>query len=86
MDGYFASGRAADVILLMLAAEFLWLTLSRRLAMADAVGLIGPGVLIVVALRFALTGASWPWIAFPLALALPFHAMDLWRRVRPRPR
>jgi hypothetical protein len=82
VSDYFVSGRAADVILLILAAEFLWLVLSRRLTVVDAIGLIVPGMLIVAALRFALTGAAWPWIAAPLALALPFHAVDLWRRVR----
>jgi len=81
-DAYFASGRAADVILLILAAELACLTLSRRMAVADAVGLIAPGMLIVLALRGALTGAAWPWVAAPLAAALPFHLFDLVRRLR----
>jgi hypothetical protein len=52
--------------------------------LADALGLIMPGVLLVVALRAALVGADWRWIALPLALSLPFHLFDLGRRVRSR--
>lgn len=82
MQGFFESGRAADLILLILVAELLWLTLARRLTLADAVGLVLPGLLIVLGLRAAMVGAHWPWIAAPLALALPVHLFDLGRRLR----
>lgn len=82
MEAFFASGRAADLILLILIAELAWLLLGRKLTLADAVGLVVPGLLIVAGLRAALTGAAWPWIAAPLALALPFHLVDLARRLR----
>jgi hypothetical protein len=36
-----------------------------------------PGAFLVLALRAALTGAAWPWIALPLALAFPAHLADL---------
>ena len=39
-------------------------------------------MLIVLALRAALTGADWPAIALPLALALPVHLFDLRGRLR----
>ena len=35
---------------------------------------------MLLALRSALTGASWPWIAAPLAASFPFHIADLLRR------
>ena len=42
-----------------------------------------PGALMVLALRAALIGADWVWIALPLALSFPFHLADLSRRGRP---
>ncbi len=83
MEGFFASGRAADLILLVLVAELAWL-LGRRLSIAEAASAILPGLMLALALRAALTGAAWPWIALPLALSLPFHLMDLGRRLKGR--
>ena len=77
---YFASGRAADVILAVLALEMLWLWRVRRAPLMTALGVVLPGALIVVALRGALTGAGWPAIALPLAVSLPVHLLDLARR------
>jgi hypothetical protein len=34
----------------------------------------------LLALRAALTGANWMMIALWLALSLPAHLADLWRR------
>lgn len=82
MASFFASGHAADLILLILLAELMWLVLSRRLTASDAAAAIMPGLMLAVALRFALTGAAWPWIAAPLALSLPFHVVDLAKRLR----
>jgi hypothetical protein len=82
VSGFFASGHAADLILVILSLELIWLLAMRKLAAFDAVGLIVPGLLIVIGLRAALTGAAWPWVAAPLALALPFHLVDLARRLR----
>lgn len=82
MGALFASGRAADLILAIMAVELVWLVVSRRMAALEAVGLIVPGMLIVVGLRGALTGAAWPWISAPLALALPVHMLDLRARLR----
>lgn len=81
MDAFFASGRAADVILLILILELLWLTLGKRLPALDAAGLVLPGLLIVLGLRAALIGAHWTMIAAPLALAFPVHLLDLRRRL-----
>lgn len=77
---YFASGRAADVMLALLALELLWLWRWRKASLVTALGVVLPGALIVLGLRGALVGAAWPLIALPLALALPAHLLDLARR------
>jgi len=41
-----------------------------------------PGAMLVLALRAALSGGAWPWIAVFLFLALPLHLLDLTRRWR----
>lgn len=76
---FFALGYAADLILIVLAAEFVLLVMRRTKAL-DAALALGPAVFIVLALRGALTGADWPLIALPLALSFPVHIADLWRR------
>ena len=41
------------------------------------------GACLLLALRAALVGASWPWVAAPLAGAFAAHLADLglrWRR------
>ncbi|QFT78631.1 hypothetical protein [Erythrobacter sp. THAF29] len=80
MSWFFESGHAADLILLVLLAEAIWLK-SRRWSLAAIVGLLGPAALIVLGLRAALVGAQWYWIALPLALSLPLHLMDLNKRI-----
>lgn len=79
MQEFFASGLAADIVLAVLVIEFviLW---RRGWQPADAMLLLAPAALIVLALRAALVGADWPWIALPLALAFPAHLADLARR------
>ena len=86
MTGFFASGHAADLILVILGLELAWLIASGRLMPLDAIGLALPGILIVAGLRAALIGADWWWIAAPLALALPFHLLDVRRRLANRRR
>ena len=75
----FASGHAADLILIVLAAEFVWLV-ARGGKAVDVALALGPAVFIVLALRGALTGADWPLIALPLMLSFPVHIADLSRR------
>ncbi|MGP1354120.1 MAG: hypothetical protein ACTS1Z_12425 [Parasphingopyxis sp.] len=79
METLFASGHAADIILAILLIEAIWL-IARGHATADIAATLLPAVLIVLGLRAALTGAEWPWIALPLAAALPVHLWDLARR------
>jgi hypothetical protein len=40
-------------------------------------GLALPGVALVLALRFALTGAGWEWVALALVGAFAAHLFDL---------
>lgn len=64
-------------------AELILLT-SRGWRVEDAALRLAPGALVVIALRGALTGADWRWIALPLALSLPVHIADLARTPRSR--
>ncbi|WP_288017975.1 hypothetical protein [Blastomonas sp.] len=79
VSAFFASGHAADLILAVLAAEFVWLVMRGGKPLDVALAL-GPAVFIVIALRGALTGADWPLIALPLMLSFPVHIADLMRR------
>ena len=79
MAWLFASGHAADFILVVLAVEAVWLIARGRQALGVTLMLL-PAVLMIVALRGALTGAAWPWIALPLALSFPVHLADARRR------
>lgn len=78
MSDFFASGRAIDVVLAVIAAEALFLIAKRR---ADVLPALLPGVLILLAVRAALTGAGWQWIALWLTASLPAHLWDLRRRL-----
>jgi hypothetical protein len=81
MEPLFASGHAADLVLGVLALEGLWLRLGKGWDLARLAGLVGPAVCIVLALRAALVGAGWEWVALLLALALPLHLVDLHSRL-----
>jgi hypothetical protein len=79
MDEFFASGRAVDVVLLVLLVEAIWLKRRGR-HWTDIVPALLPAVLMMIALRAALTGMAWPFVSIPLALAFPVHLYDLKRR------
>ncbi len=76
IEDFFAGGHAADLVLVVLAIEAVWLRM-RGWSFGRIVGLIGPAVFIVLALRAALVGAGWWWVAILLALSLPLHLLDL---------
>ena len=83
MAGFFASGHAVDLVLLVIVVEFAVLSLRRSGALGrglDRMLALMPGVCMLFALRAALTGAAWPWVAAPLAASFPFHIADLIRR------
>jgi hypothetical protein len=79
MDEFFASGRAVDLVLAVLFVEAIWLKLRGNI-WADILPTLLPAVLMMVALRAALTGMAWPFISLPLAFAFPVHLYDLRRR------
>ncbi len=79
MEEFFASGRAVDVVLAVLVVEAIWLKF-RGQELADIIGALLPAVLMMLALRAALTGMAWPFVSIPLALAFPVHLYDLKRR------
>ncbi len=79
MEAFFTSGRAVDVVLAVLVAEAFWLKW-RGQSWADILPALVPAVLMMVALRAALTGMAWPYISIPLAAAFPVHLYDLRRR------
>jgi len=66
----------ADVVLAALALEAAFLMLVRK----DVVLILGPGAVLVLALRLALAGAEWWWIGAALFASLPLHLLDLARR------
>ncbi len=83
LSAFFASGHAADLVLVVLAAEALLLLRAGRSAI-DVALLLLPGACMMLALRAALVGAPWPWIALALAASFPVHLADLIRRGRGR--
>jgi hypothetical protein len=85
MEQLFASGRIIDLILLIMLAEYLTLRLylgrgARGSALSSIALYLLSGAFLLLALRMALTGGSWIWIACCLAAAGAWHALDLRRR------
>ncbi len=85
IERLFASGHAVDLILVFMAAEFVflcWRGRSRRQpgAILNRLLALAPGACLVLAVRAGLTGGAWVWIAFWLAASLPFHLADVVRR------
>jgi hypothetical protein len=85
MAGMFASGRIVDAVLALMLVEGIllaWLHLRRGRgpAPADVLANLAAGLFLLLALRAALAGASWPWIAASLGAALVAHLSDLARR------
>ena len=82
MSELFASGHAIDLVLGFLVLEVMVLGIWRRSAAATVVIAALPGACLLLALRAALTGANWSWVALWVALSLPAHLADLgWRRL-----
>lgn len=91
LDELFATGHVADLILGFMLVEGLLLAAfhvvtGRGLAMGEFLGNLISGACLLLALRLALVGGWWGWIATWLAAALLAHLADLWRRWRTLPR
>jgi hypothetical protein len=83
LQALFSSGRAIDLVLGFMAAEFAilyWLGRARRASPIDLILALAPGACLLLAVRAALTGAGWMWVAAFLAASLPAHLADLSRR------
>ena len=77
---WFESGRAVDLILIVMAVEALVLIVVRKRAVLTVALTLLPGTAILLAARAAVTGASWHWIALWLTVSLPLHLADLRHR------
>lgn len=85
MASWIASGHLVEAIILLTAGEWLGLTLYHwRTGHGPDAWSLGsillPGVFLLIALRSALVGADWMWVAGALTLALFAHVADLARR------
>lgn len=84
MQDFVVSGRAVDVVLLVIVFEFVVLVSlragQRRRAAVDLFFALMPGAILLLAIRAALVGAEWPWVALLIAASFPFHLIDLMRR------
>lgn len=85
MSEVFASGRIVDLILVLVVLEGGAIAAYHHRtghgpALLDILGNLLAGAGLLLALRAALTGAWWGWIALCLFAALLAHMIDLWRR------
>ena len=75
--------RLVDLVLLVTAAEAIFLIAYRRRSARSVALLLLPGVFLMLACRAALDGAAWPGVPAALAAAGIAHVFDLrqrWRR------
>jgi len=90
IEALFTSGRIVDIALGLMALEMagLWLVARARhrvFPFADLAWNVAAGASLLLALRAALTGAGWPWLALFLTAALIAHIGDVRRRLTPSP-
>ncbi len=84
MTDFVSSGRMADLVLAVLAVEAVVLVLLHRYGgrgpgLRRVLPFLVAGALFALALRAALVGAAWPWIAGPLTAAGVAHLVELAR-------
>jgi F0F1-type ATP synthase membrane subunit a len=87
MGEFFASGRAVDLILGLMVLEISGLAIYRQktgrgVSVSRLAGNMLAGAFLLLAVRAALTGAAWPWIAGFLLAGLLGHFIDLAQRWR----
>ncbi len=81
----FLSGRVVDFAIAITVIEGVVLTTHHRLtgrgiAPRDFAANMVSGLFLMLALRAALTGASWMTVALCLSASGGVHAFDIWRR------
>ncbi len=79
----FGTGHAVDIVLVVIGVELAWLVTARGWPVTQATLRLAPGALMLLALRAALTGCDWRWVALPLVLSFPVHIADLAQRKMP---
>lgn len=85
MEEFVRSGSAVDLALCAIAVECAAVLVLKGYRKAGSLALtLGAGASLLLALRAALTGAEWVWIAAWMAAAMPLHLLDLWLRARSR--
>lgn len=84
MAALFDSGRIIDLILLFILVECVFLAVWRRpaLRLVELLPNILSGAALMLAVRCALVGARWEWVALSLLGALLAHLADLGLRLR----
>lgn len=85
MSALFDSGRVVDLILALMALEAVALAVLlgwRGVRLAGVLVNLAAGAGMLLALRGALVGAGWPWIALALAGSLLAHVVELALRAR----
>ena len=80
----FASGHAVDIVLAVIAAEAIFLKW-RGWNWQELALMLLPAVFILLALRNALIGSDWWWIALFLLASLPVHLADIRHRKTRKP-
>lgn len=86
MTQLFHSGLIVDLILVFVFLELVLLVLwlkrrGRPLTIVRGLGMVLPGVFLLLALRLALVDGNWVGVASFLTLALFAHLVDLWLRL-----
>lgn len=86
MEHLFETGHIIDLILVLVAAEYLALRFyfGSKISELGLEGYLLSGALLLVALRAALAESSWMWVAAPLTGAFVVHLIDLHRRLTKR--
>ena len=79
MQNFFTSGHAVDLVLAFMAVEAIILIAMKRRALTVVLTIL-PGAVMMLALKAALTGAGWQWVAIWLTVSLPLHLADLRHR------
>ncbi len=87
MEAWFAGGRIVDALIVLTVLEGLALVAHHRLTgrgvrPRDFLANLTAGLCLMAALRGAMAGSGWWWIAAWLAAAGFAHGFDLWRRWR----
>ena len=85
---FFSSGRAVDLAIAMTVMEGVVLAVYHRatgrgVAPKQYVLNVLSGLCLMLALRFALTGSAWLWVALALSASGVIHAVDMvsrWQR------